>query len=197
VRIGVLGAGQVGQALAEGWARHGHETRLANRSGDAGGTYAEVAEWADACALAVAGSAAVDVVTEVEAQLSGKVLVDATNPLDFSTGRAELFVRGDDSLGERVQRAAPTARVVKAYNTVNNSLMVDPELPGGAPTMFLAGDDAGAKELVIRLLEETGWDAVDLGGIECSRELEQLCMTWVRIGATSGTWGHAFKLLRG
>jgi predicted dinucleotide-binding enzyme len=197
VRIGVLGAGQVGQALAEGWARHGHETRLANRNGDAGGTYADVAAWAEVCALAVVGAAATDVVSSVAAELEGKVLIDATNPLDFSTGRAELFVRGDDSLGERVQRAAPAARVVKAYNTVNNQLMVDPDLPGGPPTMFLAGDDADAKDLVIGLLTETGWDATDLGGIECSRELEQLCMTWVRIGASTGTWGHAFKLLRG
>jgi predicted dinucleotide-binding enzyme len=197
MRIGVLGSGQVGQALAEGWARHGHETRLGNRSGDAGGTYAEVAEWAELAALAVAGTAAVDVVEGVAQQLAGKVLVDATNPLDFSTGRAELFVRGDDSLGERVQRAAPGVRVVKAYNTVNNSLMVDPQLLDGPPTMFVAGDDADAKAVVTTLLHETGWDTADLGGIECSRELEQLCMTWVRIGAQSGTWGHAFKLLRG
>jgi predicted dinucleotide-binding enzyme len=197
MRIGVLGAGQVGQALAEGWARHGHETRLANRSGDAGGTYQEVAAWAEACALAVVGAAAVEVVTALQDELDGKVVIDATNPLDFSTGRAELFVRGDDSLGERVQRAAPRARVVKAYNTVNNALMVDPELTGGPPTMFLAGDDAEAKELVTAVLTETGWDSSDLGGIECSRELEQLCMAWVRIGAATGTWGPAFKLLRG
>jgi predicted dinucleotide-binding enzyme len=197
MRIGVLGAGQVGQALAEGWARHGHETRLGNRSGDAGGTYQDVAAWAEVCALAVVGAAAGEVVGALQEELTGKVLIDATNPLDFSSGRAELFVRGDDSLGERVQRAAPGARVVKAYNTVNNSLMVDPDLPGGPPTMFLAGDDAEAKELVTALLTETGWDTCDLGGIECSRELEQLCMTWVRVGAASGAWGHAFKLLRG
>ncbi|HUR51828.1 MAG TPA: NAD(P)-binding domain-containing protein [Mycobacteriales bacterium] len=197
MRIGVLGAGQVGQALAAGWARHGHETRLANRGGEAGGTYADVAQWAEVCALAVQGHAAVDVVTAVADELEGKVLVDATNPLDTSSGRAELFVRGDDSLGEQLQRAAPRARVVKALNTVNNSLMVDPDLPGGPPTMFLAGDDEAAKALVTQLLHETGWDTADLGGIECSRELEQLCMAWVRIGVTSGTWGHAFKLLRG
>jgi predicted dinucleotide-binding enzyme len=145
----------------------------------------------------VLGAAAVDVASEVADQLAAKVLIDATNPLDLSTGRAELFVHGDDSLGERVQRAAPRARVVKAYNTVNNGLMVDPRLPGGPPTMFIAGNDAGAKEIVTRLLDDTGWDTADLGGIECSRELEQMCLAWVRIGATSGSWGHAFKLLRG
>jgi predicted dinucleotide-binding enzyme len=197
VRIGVLGAGQVGQALAAGLARHGHETRIGNRSGDAGGTYAEVAAWAELAFLAVHGAAAVDVATGVADALAGKVLVDATNPLDFSSGRAELFVRGDDSLGEQVQRAAPQVRVVKAYNTVNNALMVDPELPGGPPTMMLAGDDPEAKADVERLLESTGWETADLGGIEGSRELEQLCMTWVRIGVQTGTWGHAFKVLRG
>jgi len=197
VRIGVLGVGPVGQALAEGLARHGHETRLANRSGDAGGTYAEVAAWSELCLLAVAGTAAVEVVTGVATVLDGKVLVDATNPLTFDSGRAELFVLGTDSLGEQVQRAAPGARVVKAYNTVNNALMVDPDLPGGPPTMLLAGDDAGAKATVVALLEQTGWDTSDLGGIECSRELEQLCLAWVRIGVQSGSWGHAFKVLRG
>jgi len=187
----------VGQALAAGYAAHGHEVRIGNRSGDAGGTYAEVAAWAELCLLAVNGTASVEVVSEVAGALDGKVLVDATNPLDFSTGRAELFVSGDDSLGERVQRAAPGARVVKAYNTVNNSLMVDPDLPGGPPTMMIAGDDPEAKAVMTTLLTETGWDAADLGGIECSRELEMLCMTWVRIGVQAGTWGHAFKVLRG
>ena len=197
MRVGVLGAGQVGQALAAGYARHGHEVRIGNRAGDQGGTFAEVATWAELCLLAVVGTAAVDVVTGIAAELDGKVLVDATNPLDLSTGRAELFVRDDDSLGEQVQRAAPGARVVKAYNTVNNSLMVDPQLAGGPPTMLLAGDDTDAKALVTSVLATTGWDAADLGGIECSRELEVLCLTWVRIGVAAGRWDHAFKLLRG
>jgi predicted dinucleotide-binding enzyme len=192
VRVGVLGSGDVGQALAAGYERHDHEVRVGNRE-----TFADVAGWAELCLLAVNGTAAVDVATACAEALSGKVLVDATNPLDFSTGRAELFVRGDDSLGEQVQRAAPAARVVKAYNTVNNSLMVDPVLPGGPPTMMLCGDDPAAKSLVIGLLAETGWESSDLGGIECSRELEMLCMTWVRIGVQTGSWGHAFKVLRG
>lgn len=197
MRIGVLGAGEVGRAVAEGYARHGHEVRIGNRNGDIGGTYADVAAWAELCFLAVAGTAAVEVVSSLGDALHGKVLIDATNPLDFGTGRAELFVHGDDSLGERVQRAAPRARVVKAYNQVNNQLMVDPKLAGGPPTMMLAGDDDAAKATVTSLLTETGWDTCDLGGIECSRELEMLCMTWVRIGVKAGTWGHAFKLLRG
>ena len=92
--------------------------------------------------------------------------------------------------------AVPGARVVKAYNTVGNALMVDPDLPGGPPTMFIAGNDAAAKGTVTGLLEETGWEVADLGGIEASRWLEALCMAWVAYGRATGGWGHAFKLLR-
>jgi predicted dinucleotide-binding enzyme len=125
------------------------------------------------------------------------VLIDATNPLDSNAGAPRLFVGFDDSLGERVQRAAPSALVVKALNTVNNATMVDPSFTEGRPTMLYAGDDPGAKATVDALLRETGWDTVDLGGIEASRELESLCLAWVRIGLAEGRWDHAFAVLRG
>jgi hypothetical protein len=86
--------------------------------------------------------------------------------------------------------------VVKAYNTVGNTLMVDPQLPGGPPSMFIGGDDEAAKATVAGLLRDTGWDVVDLGGIEASRWLEPMCMAWVAHGVRTGTWGHAFRLLR-
>lgn len=86
--------------------------------------------------------------------------------------------------------------MVKGYNTVGNPLMVDPDLPGGPPTMFVAGNDAVAKATVGDLLRETGWDVADLGGIEASRWLEAMCMAWVAYGVTNGAWGHAFRLLR-
>jgi predicted dinucleotide-binding enzyme len=107
-----------------------------------------------------------------------------------------LFVGFEDSLGEQVQKAAPGARVVKAYNTVGNTLFVDPQLPGGPPTMFIAGNDDAAKATVTQLLEDTGWEVADLGGIEASRWLEAMCMAWVAYGARTGTWNHAWKLLR-
>jgi predicted dinucleotide-binding enzyme len=200
MRIGILGSGAVGPALARGYARHGHEVRIGTRRADVEGlptgTPQEVARDADLVVLAVRGDAAVQVVSGLSAELEGTVLVDATNPLDPSTTPPGLFVGTTDSLGEQVQRAAPGARVVKAYNTVGNALMVDPDLPGGPPTMFIAGDDADAKVTVTALLEETGWDVADLGGIAASRWLEALCMVWVSYGFTSGGWGHAFKLLR-
>jgi predicted dinucleotide-binding enzyme len=196
MRIGILGSGVVGPALARGLARHGHEVRIGTRQAEieglSTGSPQEVAAEAELVVLAVRGEAAVQVVSGLTAELEGKVLIDATNPLAGSG----MFVGTTDSLGEQVQRAVPGARVVKAYNTVGNALMVDPDLPGGPPTMFLAGNDAGAKATVTHLLEETGWDVADLGGIEASRWLEALCMTWVAYGRTSGGWGHAFKLLR-
>jgi predicted dinucleotide-binding enzyme len=203
MRIGILGSGVVGQALAGGWSRHGHEVRIGTREPDrpelaefATGTPTEVTGWAEIVALAVLGSAAVQVVGDVAEPLRDKVLIDTTNPLDFSSGAPRLFVGTDDSLGERVARAAPQAKVVKAYNTVGNTLMVDPALPGGPPSMFLAGDDEAAKSAVRGLLEDTGWDVVDLGGISASRWLEGMALAWVAYGIRSGGWNHAFKLLR-
>jgi predicted dinucleotide-binding enzyme len=200
MRIGLLGSGVVGQALARGLARHGHEVRIGTRKDAVEdlpvGSPADVVEGADLVFLSVLGTAAVDVATGVREQRRGKVLVDTTNPLDFSSGRPGLFVGLTDSLGEQVQRAVPEALVVKAYNTVGNTLMVDPELPGGPPSMFIGGDSDEAKAVVSELLVATGWDVVDLGGIDASRWLEAMCIAWVLHGARTGTWEHAFRLLR-
>jgi 8-hydroxy-5-deazaflavin:NADPH oxidoreductase len=200
MRIGILGSGAVGQALAQGFARHGHDVRIGSRKNAVNdlpvGSPGEVVEAADLVFLSVLGTAAVEVAAGVCEQLYGKVLVDTTNPLDFSSGRPGLFVGHTDSLGEQVQRAVPEAHVVKAYNTVGNTLMVDPDLPGGPPSMLIGGDSADAKGAVTALLQSTGWDVVDLGGIEASRYLEPLCIAWVLHGARTGTWDHAFRLLR-
>jgi 8-hydroxy-5-deazaflavin:NADPH oxidoreductase len=200
MRIGILGSGAVGQALAQGFARHGHDVRIGSRKNAVNdlpvGSPGEVVEAADLVFLSVLGTAAVEVAAGVREQVHGKVLVDTTNPLDFSSGRPGLFVGHTDSLGEQVQRAVPEAHVVKAYNTVGNALMVDPDLPGGPPSMLIGGDSADAKGAVTALLQSTGWDVVDLGGIESSRYLEPLCIAWVLHGARTGTWDHAFRLLR-
>jgi 8-hydroxy-5-deazaflavin:NADPH oxidoreductase len=201
MEIGILGSGVVGRALAAGYAKHGHRVRIGTRraeiEGVPSGAPAEVVRGAELVVLAVNGGVAVDLVRSVTAELEGKVLVDATNPLAQSESGMGLFVGTTDSLGEQVQRALPATRVVKAYNTVGNALMVDPDLPGGPPTMFIAGDDADAKAVVTGLLRDTGWDVADLGGIEASRWMEAMCMAWVAYGARNGTWTHAFRLLRG
>jgi predicted dinucleotide-binding enzyme len=200
MRIGILGSGLVGQSLARGLTRHGHEVRIGTRKDAVGdlpvGSPTEVVEGADLVFLSVQGTAAVDVAVGVREQLRGKVLVDTTNPLDFSSGAPGLFVGHTDSLGEQVQRAVPDAYVVKAYNTVGNTLFVDPDLPGGPPTMLIGGNSDDAKATVTGLLEETGWDVVDLGGIEASRWLEPICIAWVLYGSRTGSWDHAFRLLR-
>ena len=143
MRIAILGSGQAGQALARGYVGHGHDVVVGTRQEAVEelpvAPPADAVAGADLVVLAARGSAAVELVGSLATALDGTVLVDATNPLDFSAGAPGLYVGTTDSLGERVQRAAPGARVVKAYNTVGNPLMVDPELPGGPPTMFVAG----------------------------------------------------------
>lgn len=199
MKIAILGSGVVGQALATGYPTHGHEVRIGTRQAQVAehpvDTAARAAAWGDIVVLAVKGEAAVELVTSVAEQLAGKVVIDTTNPLEFSTGKPGLFVGWNDSLGEQVQRAVPAAKVVKAYNIVGNTLMVDPDLPGGPPTMLIAGDDDGAKKTVSELLTSTGWDVADLGGIEGSRHLEAMCIAWVLYGVGAGGWDHAFKVL--
>ena len=124
-------------------------------------------------------------------------MIDATNPLDFSGGfPPKLAISGEDSLGERIQRALPDAKVVKAFNTISNQYFVDPSFPEGQPTMLIAGNDEGATCTVGDVLADLGWpDPVDIGGIEGSRELEAICIACVKIGGARGSWDHGFKLL--
>lgn len=130
------------------------------------------------------------------AAFEGKVVIDATNPLLYPETGPELAFGFTDSLGEQVQRALPSAYVVKAFNTVGHQHMVDPGFDGGPPDMFVAGNDEAAKRTVCDVVRAFGWNCVDFGGIEQSRLLEQLCMVWVRYGQVTAQWDHAFKLLR-
>ena len=160
------------------------------------GTFAEAARFGDILILATLGVATEDAIrlAGIDA-FDGKVVIDTTNPLDFSQGAPRLSIGHTDSLGEVVQRLLPRARVVKAFNTVGNRLMVNPQLPGGPPDMFLGGNDEDAKKIVTQICKHFGWGVVDLGGIEAARYLEPMCMAWVLHGIRSGSWTHAFKLL--
>jgi 8-hydroxy-5-deazaflavin:NADPH oxidoreductase len=128
-----------------------------------------------------------------------EVMVGSRTPEKLATGirrrNPQLFVGHTDSLGERVQRWVAAARVVKAFNTVNNALMADPDVPGGPPTMFLCGNDADAKATVGAILDDFGWEPADIGPIERSRALEEMCIAWTAYGFESGRRDHAFKLL--
>jgi hypothetical protein len=164
------------------------------------GTFAQAAAHGELLVLAVLGGAAESVIAEVGPhEFAGKVVIDVMNPLDFSAGfPPKLSICGEDSLGERVQRALPEASVVKAFNTIGNPYFVDPSFSQGQPTMLIAGNDEAAKDAVQDVLADFGWsDVVDLGGIEGSRELEAICIAWVKIGGARGAWDHGFGLLVG
>jgi predicted dinucleotide-binding enzyme len=214
-RVNVLGTGEVGRRLAGGSRSRGHDVMIGSRdpgkpelreglSGDGAGikagTFAQAAEHGELLVLAVMGDAAeVSIADAGRENFSGKVVIDAMNPLDFSGGfPPELSIAVEDSLGERVQRALPDAKVVKAFNTIGNPYFVDPKFSDGEPTMLIAGNDDGAKRTVGEVLADFGWsDTVDIGGIEGSRELEAVCIAWVKIGGKRGAWDHGFKLLVG
>ena len=206
-RIGILGSGVVGQALAGGLAKHGHDVMIASRSpaklaefaagaGVATGTFDQAAEHGELVVLCAKGDAAEDAIALAGPErLAGKVVIDTTNPLDFRSGQPGMFCGFDDSLGERVQRAAPEARVVKAFNIVSAVSMIDPSFSDGPADMFIAGDDDAAKALVTDLLHDVGWPNVwDAGGIERARLLEPLCILWVVVAQRRGAWDHAFKV---
>jgi len=208
-RYGVIGSGDVGKALALGLKKHGHDVRIGSRDGKkladwsreqgiAKGTFAEVAEHGEVVVLAVAGGVAEEAVKGVARSLAGKVAIDATNPIGGPpvNGILSLFTGPNDSLMERLQRAVPAARFVKAFSCVGNALMVDPRLSGGRPTMFIAGNDAAAKKQVTALLDQFGWDAEDVGGAEGARAIEPLCQLWCAPGFLRNDWAHAFRVLR-
>jgi predicted dinucleotide-binding enzyme len=215
MKIGILGTGSVGKAIGIGFAALGHDVMMGSRDPNrddvkewrksaggttSSGTFAEAAAHAELAVLATAWSGTENAIKLAKPEnLAGKVVIDTTNPLDFSApGKPPvLAVAGDDSAGESVQRWAPKARVVKAFNIVGNPDMFRPRFADGPPTMFIAGNDDAAKTEVRKVLEAFGWpDTVDLGGIEMSRYLEPLAMVWIVTYFRQGKGGHAFKLLR-
>ncbi|MGZ4315760.1 MAG: NADPH-dependent F420 reductase [Gaiellaceae bacterium] len=214
-RVGVLGTGEVGRRLAFGFASRGHAVMIGSRDPDkpelrewlAGegvgiqsATFAETASHGELLVLAVLGTAAEQVIADAGTEkFSDKVVIDAMNPLNFSDGfPPKLAISGEDSLGERVQHALPDAKVVKAFNIIGNPYFVEPSFPEGQPTMLIAGDDEEAKRIVADVLADFGWpEPVDIGGIEGARELEAICIAWVKIGGARGAWDHGFTLLVG
>jgi predicted dinucleotide-binding enzyme len=162
------------------------------------GTFDDAASFGDVGVLATLGVANESAIRMAGLEnFRGKVLIDTTNPLDFSGGMPPtLAVSGSDSAGERVQRLLSDAHVVKAFNTVGHALMFRPDLPGGPPDMFICGNHDNAKASVAGILKNFGWNVVDVGGIESSRYLEAMCMVWVLSALRAGNWNQAFKLLR-
>jgi predicted dinucleotide-binding enzyme len=213
MKVGILGTGQVARALGIGFVGAGHPVRFGTRDphsdkaselvaavGPAAsiGTFADAAQFAEVAVLATAWSGTEQVIRAAGPdRLAGKVVVDVTNPLDFSKGAPPSLALGyTDSGGEQVQRWLPAARVVKAFNIVGNASMVRPQFPGGPPDMFICGDDEAAKRTVTDVCTAFGWPVIDLGGMAAARYLEPLAMVWIAYGFRTNTWTHAFKLLR-
>jgi predicted dinucleotide-binding enzyme len=213
MNIGILGTGDVGRALGTGFAGLGHQVKMGSReannpkvkewidktgSNASGGTFADAAAFGEAVVIATSWSGTQNALEMAGHQnFNNKVVIDATNPLKYAPNAPpSLAIGHTDSAGETVQRWLKNARVVKAFNSVGNAHMVQPKFPGGPPDMFIAGNDADAKKTVTGFLTDFGWSTIDLGGIESARLLEPLCILWVTYGIRSGTWNHAFKLLR-
>lgn len=217
MRIAVLGTGAVGKRLASGFHARGHEVTLAARSagnGDAGawadaagtramaGDFRNAAGWADLVVLAVRGEHAASAVAIAggDDTLGGKIVIDVTNPLDFSRGFPPTLTEGlnnTTSAGEAVQKAAPAAKVVKALNTVSNALMTEPGRLGAPHDLLICGNDAEAKATVARLLSAFGWGApIDLGGIEAARATEAWLLLWTRLYGVMGTPDFNLRLVR-
>ena len=225
MNIAVLGTGMVGQAIAGRLHELGHSvvvgtrdpaSTLARTEPDAMGnppfaawhadhegvalaTFADAAAGAELVVNASNGGTTLELLRLAGAEnLAGKPLLDIANPLDFSQGfPPSLFVKDTDSLGEQVQREFPEAKVVKALNTLTATLMVDPKSLGQSSTVFVSGDDAGAKATVVALLESFGHDdVIDLGGLETARGTEMLLPVWLRLMNALGTAQFNFKIVR-
>lgn len=211
MKVGILGSGDVAKTLASGFLKHGHEVTVGTRSvakladwkatnprGQVG-SFDDAARFGDLVVLAVKGTAAADALRSAgAANLAGKPVIDATNPIADEppvNGVISYFTNFDESLMERLQREFEDARIVKAFNSVGNACMVNPQFTGGKPTMFICGNDDQAKKTVTAILDQFGWDTADMGKVEAARAIEPLCMLWVIPGFLRNEWVHAFKLL--
>lgn len=214
MKVGILGSADVARALAKGFVETGHTVKISSRNPKhealldwarsvgpsvSTGTFAETAQFGELLVFATLGTAWEEVVRLAgPSHFDHKVVIDATNPLVMEPNAPPRLAVGHTiSAGELLQAQLPKAKVVKAFNIVGNSLMFRPKLPGGPPDMFIAGNDAGAKATVARLLEAFGWPKpIDIGGIEGSRELESLCILWVKSALALQNFQIAFRLLR-
>ena len=212
-KIGVIGSGEVGQALSNGFLKYGYDVMRGTRdpaklaawkagTGAKGsvGTMAEAAAFGEIVVLAVKGVAAKAALDQCQpSNLKGKTVIDTTNPIAEAPpvkGVLPYFTNLDESLMERLQRHVPDAHFVKAFSCVGAPSMVDPKYPGGPPTMFICGNDAGARSEVQAILTEFGWEVEDLGAVEAARAIEPLAILWCIPGFVKNRWTHALKLLK-
>lgn len=211
MKIGVLGSGTVAQTLASGFLKHGHQVMVGTRTpknlaewasqnpAASTGSFADAAAFGEVVVLAVKGKVAADALGLAGAEnLSGKTVIDATNPIEDAppvNGVLPFFTNYNESLMEQLQRESPGAHFVKAFNSVGAASMVNPLFEEGKPTMFICGNSESAKKSVSEILDQFGWETADMGKAEAARAIEPLCMLWCIHGFTRNQWTHAFKLL--
>ncbi|MDP4208074.1 MAG: NAD(P)-binding domain-containing protein [Bacteroidota bacterium] len=214
-KIGILGTGMVGSTIATKMFELGYDVKMGSRSATnekalewvvnkgakaSVGTFDEVAAFGEIVFICLKGEAVLPVIKMLKTKLSGKIVVDISNPLDFSKGMPPFLIpelTNTNSLGEEVQKALPDSYVVKTLNTVSALIMVAAAKPGGAPSMFLSGNNRDAKQEITALLKLFGWeDIIDLGDITTARGTEMLLPIWLRTMFVFGHANFAFKVLR-
>ncbi len=212
MNIGILGSGNVGQTLGQGFANLGYRVKLGSRApgqekikawlAEVGKnvtaeTFKAAAAFGDVIILAVNWFGLENAIQLAGLEnFSAKPVIDCTNPVKFSANDPPVLALGHtDSAGETVQRRLPAALVVKAFNTIEVALMVNPEFPAGPPTTFICGNNVTAKEITRKFLNDFGWEVSDIGDITAARYLEPLAMVWILHALHTGSANHAFKLL--
>lgn len=213
MKIGIIGSGAVGQALAKGFKNEGHTVTLGTRdtskpeavqfnkeTGIPIADFETTAKSSGLLVLATKGLVAADALQLAGiAHLENKIIIDATNPLAEKApdhGVLHFFTTLEFSLMEQLQQLAPAAKFVKAFNSVGNAAMYQPQFKDGKPTMFICGNDEDAKKTVTGLLTAFGWETEDMGTAEAARAIEPLCILWCIPGFLHNRWTHAFKLLK-
>jgi 8-hydroxy-5-deazaflavin:NADPH oxidoreductase len=211
-KIGILGSGDVGKTLAKGFLKYDYQVAIGSDHVEKLAefkrenpkmettTFEQAAQSADILVLCVKGTVAEKIVEKVKRHLSGKTVIDSTNPIADAppqNGVLKYFTSLDESLMERLQRIAPDAQFVKAFNSIGSGLMVNPDFGDDAkPTMFICGNNDDAKKKVYEILEKFGFEIEDMGKAESARAIEPLCILWCIPGFVKNEWAHAFKLLK-
>jgi predicted dinucleotide-binding enzyme len=212
MKAGVLGSGMVGQSISARLAELSHDVMIGTRDPNKLsewhsshkdtkiGSFTETAEYGEIIFNATNGAASLDVLKMAgESNLNGKVLVDISNPLDFSKGAPpSLLVSNTDSLGEQIQRTFPNAKVVKTLNTITANIMVYPQqVANGDHHVFISGNDAQAKTQVTDILKSFGWiHILDLGDISTARGAEMYLPIWLRMWGALGTGMFNIKIMK-
>jgi|SRR3989344_3542774 len=211
MKIGILGSGEVGKTLALGFKKHGYEVMIGTEHKEKlsewkennninVGSFSVTAEFGEIVVLSVKGKAAKEVLGMAGSEkLIGKIVIDTTNPIADSppeNGVLKFFTSLDNSLMEQLQKDFPDANFVKAFNSIGSSFMVNPDFNGLKPTMFICGNNDGAKKIVSEILDKFGFEVEDMGKVESARAIEPLCILWCIPGFLRNEWSHGFKLLK-